>query len=169
MDPADAFGDGSPAPSPHPAPPPSRDRSPQGPARGWLRVRRVVNVVNLSTPLGLVVGVLGGGRIVRGPHGLFLAVGYRARIPAPRAPAVTIGEVVLLRADDALLARRPALLAHEGRHASQYAFWLGPLGFLPAYLLASGWSWLRTRDFALGNVFEIRAGLVDGGYLPRDS
>ena len=47
----------------------------------------------------------------------------------------------------------------------QWACWLGPVGFLPAYLLASAWSWLRCRDFALRNAFEVRAGLVDGGYL----
>jgi hypothetical protein len=132
---------------------------------GRVRVRRVANVVNLATPLGLAVGVLGGGRVERGPHGLLLARGYRARVPAPRAPAVTIGDVVLLRADDAELARRPHLLAHEARHAGQYACWLGPLGFLPAYLLASAWSWWRTGDFALGNAFEVRAGLVEGGYV----
>ncbi len=132
-----------------------------------MTVRRVVNTVNLSTPLGLLVGVAGGGRIERGPHGLLLAKGYRARIPAPRAPAVTIGDVVLLRAGDEQLARRPAILVHEARHAAQYAFWLGPAGFIPAYLLASVWSWWRTRDFALGNPFEVRAGLVDGGYLPE--
>ncbi len=134
---------------------------------GWLRVRRVINVVNLATPLGLLVAVAGGGRIERGPHGLLLARDYRARVPAPRAPAVTIGDVVLLRAGDAELARRPALLAHEARHATQYAFWLGPLGFLPAYLLASAWSWYRTGNFALGNPFEVRAGLADGGYRTR--
>jgi hypothetical protein len=126
-----------------------------------------MNIINLSTPLGLALAAMGRARVERGPHGLLLAREYRASFPAPRAPAVTIGDVVLLRADDAALARRPALLQHESRHATQYAFWLGPLGFLPAYLLASVWSWLRVRDFALRNPFEVRAGLIDGGYLPR--
>lgn len=160
----------APAPAGHPEPtrPTAQTASPSESSarRRLLLLRRVVDVVNLSTPLGLLVGVLGGGRIERGPHGLLLARGYRARVPAPRAPAVTIGEVVLLRADDATLARRPGLLLHESRHATQYAFWIGPLGFLPAYAAASVWSWLRTSDFALGNPFEVRAGLVDGGYLP---
>ncbi|HYN18973.1 MAG TPA: hypothetical protein VEY96_12925, partial [Actinomycetes bacterium] len=79
--------------------------------------------------------------------------------------AVTIGDVVLLRLDDERIARRPGLLLHESRHSTQYAFWLGPLGFLPAYLLASVWSWWHTGDFALRNAFECRAGLVDGGYV----
>jgi hypothetical protein len=130
-----------------------------------LRLRRVINVVNLSTPLGLLVAVAGRARIIRGPYGLLLARDYRASFPAPRAPAVTIGDVVLLRLDDERMARRPRLLLHESRHSMQYACWLGPFGFLPAYLLASVWSWWHTGDFALRNAFECRAGLADGGYL----
>lgn len=130
-----------------------------------VRVRQVVNVLNLSTPLGLLLAIAGRARIERGPRGVLLARGYAARFPAPRAPAVTIGDVVLLRLDDERLARRPRLLDHEARHCTQYAFWLGPFGFLPAYLIASAWSWWHTGDFALANAFERRAGLVDGGYL----
>lgn len=123
-------------------------------------------MVNLSTPLGVVVALAGRARLVRGPQGLVLAEHFRGAVPAPRAPAVTIGNVILLRmsARDAL--RRPGLIPHEGRHATQYAFWIGPLGFVPAYLAASVWSWLHCRNFALRNPFEVRAGLVDGGYLP---
>jgi hypothetical protein len=130
-------------------------------------LRSVVNAVTLATPLGLALARMGGARVVRGPDGLLLALDYRAPVPAPRAPAVTVGDVVLLRMSSADVAARPGLLAHESRHAVQWACWLGPVGFLPAYLLASGWSWLRCRDFALRNTFEIRAGLVDGGYVRR--
>ena len=130
-----------------------------------VAVRQVVNAVTLATPLGLVLARLGRAHLVRGPDGLLLALDYRFPVPAPRAPAVTVGDVVLLRMASADVAARPRLLVHEGRHAVQWACWLGPVGFLPAYLLASAWSWLRCRDFALGNVFEVRAGLVDGGYL----
>jgi hypothetical protein len=130
-----------------------------------VRVRQVVNMVNLSTPLGIVVAKAGRGRLARGPHGLLLARGYAARFPAPRAPAVTIGDVVLLRLDERGLANRPQLLDHEARHSVQYAFWLGPFGFLPAYLIASLRSWWVTGDFALRNAFEVHAGLVDGGYV----
>lgn len=132
-----------------------------------LLIRMVVNWVNLSTPLGLAVALGGRATLRRGPYGLILAMGYKARIPAPNAPAVTIGNVVLIRLDDAGLARRPTLLAHENRHATQYAFWIGPLVFIPAYLLASVWSWWHTGDFALRNFFEVRAGLLDGGYVSR--
>jgi hypothetical protein len=128
-------------------------------------LRSVVNAVTLGTPLGLALARMGRATVVRGPDGLLLALDYRAPIPAPRAPAVTVGDVVLLRMTSAELATRPQLLVHEGRHATQWACWLGPVGFLPAYLLASAWSWLRCRDFALRNTFEIRAGLVDGGYV----
>ena len=128
-------------------------------------VRQLVNAVTLATPLGLVLARLGRARLVRGPDGLLLALEYRFPLPAPTAPAVTVGDVVLLRMSSAELAGRPRLLLHEGRHAVQCACWLGPAGFLPAYLLASAWSWLQCRDFARRNIFELRAGLADGGYL----
>lgn len=132
---------------------------------GWWRVRWTANLLNLSTPLGVLVAVLGRGRLRRGPEGLLLAEHYRAPFPAPAAPAVTIGNVVLLRMSAAAAIGRPRLIAHEGRHATQYAFWLGPFGFLPAYLLASAWSWWHTGSFALRNRFEVQAGLLDGGYV----
>jgi hypothetical protein len=128
-------------------------------------MRRVVNLINLSTPLGLLLAVCGGAQLERGPRGVIVAHGYRSRIPAPRASAVTVGDVVLLRLTREQLRLRPRLLDHEARHATQWAFFLGPAGFLPAYLLASLWSWWRCGDFALRNPFEVRADLADGGYL----
>jgi hypothetical protein len=121
--------------------------------------------MNLSTPLGLAIAVAGRAQVRRGPHGLLVATGYRWRIPPVRGRAMTIGDVVLLGLDEAQLSRRPSLLRHEARHSGQYARWIGPAGFLPAYGLASLWSWLRTGDPALRNHFECRAGLIDGGYL----
>jgi hypothetical protein len=122
-------------------------------------------MVTLATPLGLLLARLGHARLRPGPRGTIVAAGYRARFPAPRASAVTIGDVVLLRLDDATLSRRPLLLAHEARHSSQWASLLGVVGFPALYGLASLWSWLRCRNMALHNVFEVRAGLVDGGYM----
>jgi hypothetical protein len=127
------------------------------------RLRQVVNMVNLSTPLGVGLALAGRGSIRRGPDGLLLA--HAVRLPA-RAPAFTVGNVVLLRLDDAALARRPRLLVHEARHATQYACCVG-LMMLPLYGLAAGWSWLRCRDASSYNVFEVRAGLADGGYADR--
>jgi hypothetical protein len=129
--------------------------------------RRVVNIVNLATPVGLVVAKAGRADLGRGPHGLVLAKGFR---PPLKASAMTIGDVVLLRRDDTWLSRHPRLLDHEARHAFQYACWLGPIGFVPAYLACAAWSWWRTGNPALRNAFERRAGLEDGNYLhgPQD-
>lgn len=129
--------------------------------RAPLRARQVINVINLSTPLGLLAALLGRARIERAADGLLVAKGYRLRVPP--APAFTLGNVVLLRLTDEQLARRPQLLAHEARHSTQYAWCIGPV-LLPLYFLAAGWSWLRCRDFAWHNVFERLAGLADGGY-----
>jgi hypothetical protein len=132
---------------------------------GVLRIRRTVNWLNLSTPLGLAVAVAGAARIAPGPHGLLIATGYRFRVPPVRGRAITIGDVVLIGISDAALAARPELLAHEARHSAQYARWLGPFGFLPAYGLASLWSWWFTGNAHARNYFESRAGLRAGGYL----
>ena len=126
-------------------------------------MRQVINVVNLSTPLGLLTALAGRARVSRGPDGLLLAKRFRLGVPAP---AFTLGNVVLIRIDDDTLAGRPGLLRHEARHASQYACCLGPV-MLPLYGLAAAWSWLRCRDPSSYNVFEVRAGLADGGYLDR--
>jgi hypothetical protein len=136
-------------------------------SRGAIRTRQAVNWLTLGTPLGLAVARFGGATVEPGPHGVKVARGYRHRIPPVRNRAITIGDVVLLGLDDEELARRPELLVHEARHAGQYARCLGPVGFLPAYGLASLWSWWTTGTPALRNVFETRAGLIDGGYCAR--
>lgn len=132
--------------------------------RGRYRVRLVANWVNLSTLLGLLIGLVGRVRFGRGPDGLIVGRGYR--LPIPPAPAFTVGNVVLLRIDDDRLTRRPSLMVHEARHASQYAWCLGPV-MLVLYVLASGWSWMLTGDPASRNPFERLAGLADGGYTER--
>ncbi len=134
------------------------------PTAAQLRRRRA-NRANLSTPAGLLLARVGGARLRPGPYGLVLAEGYRFRFPV--ASAFTVGDVIVTAHDfDALLRRTPDLLVHEERHAGQYARCLG-LPYLPLYVLAMGWSVLRTGDRASGNVFERRAGLVAGGYVER--
>lgn len=128
------------------------------------RIRLVVNAINLSTMLGLVLGLAGRARLAWGPEGLVLGYGYR--IPLPPAPAFTLGNVVLFRGTTEILERRPSLLAHESRHATQYAYCLGPV-MLALYALAAVWSWMRTGDASSRNIFERSAGLVDGGYRER--
>ncbi len=128
---------------------------------GWTRARTVVNWINLSTPLGLLVARLGGATVVRRGRGTWLASGYRYRFPV--AGAFTIGSVILSRHDAAWLRGRPALLRHEDRHCTQYAFLLGPV-MLPLYWLAAAVSYLLAGDHASCNPFERLAGLADGGY-----
>jgi hypothetical protein len=121
-----------------------------------------VNLVNLSTLLGLLIALIGRAAVRRGPSGLLLATGYRLRVPA--AVAFTVGNVVLTRLSADQLAARPRLLAHEARHSSQWAWCVGPV-FLPLYGVAALWSRALAGDFATRNVFERRAGLADGGYV----
>jgi hypothetical protein len=128
------------------------------------RLRQVINMINLSTPLGLLIARAARARLVRGPDGLLIGFGYGLALP--RNSAFTVGNVVLLRGDESVLVRRPILLAHEARHASQYAVCIGPLMW-PLYGLAAGWSWVCTGDPASRNIFERRAGLADGGYQER--
>jgi hypothetical protein len=65
-----------------------------------------------------------------------------------------------------LLSSCPDLLVHEERHSRQYARFLG-LPYLPLYVLAMGWSVVRTGDRASANAFERGAGLRAGGYVER--
>ena len=125
------------------------------------RLKAMVNVVNLSTPLGLLVAVAGGSALRRGPRGLVLAADYRLRLPS--APAFTIGNVVVSPRPAAYLDGRPALVLHEERHSWQYAACLG-LPMLPLYALGAAWSYLRGGDWGVHNPFERLAGLADGGY-----
>ena len=131
---------------------------------GRLKARQVANAANLSTLLGLGVAKLGGARLSRGPDGLVLGHGYHRALP--RAAAFTLGNVVLTKHPPGYLSNRSELLRHEARHADQWACWVG-LPFLVGYAVAAGWSYVRTGSPALGNPFEQRAGLVEGGYLPR--
>ena len=127
----------------------------------WWRVKRVVNYVNLTTPLGCAVATVGGARIAHGPRGLLIATGYRLRVPV--ASAFTVGNLVTTKHDPGWLEDRPRLLRHEERHTWQYVACLG-LPMLPLYLLAAGWSYLVGSDPAVHNAFERLAGLEDGDY-----
>jgi hypothetical protein len=126
------------------------------------RVRLAVNLLNGSTLAGLAVSLAGQARLARFPDGLLVGTGYR--LPVPPAPAFTLGNVTLTRHD--ALSRDTALLRHEARHATQYA-WCGGLLMLPLYFAAAGVSWLLSGDVGAWNVFERLAGLSDGGYAGR--
>jgi Domain of unknown function (DUF4157) len=128
------------------------------------RLRRALNWINLSTPLGVGVAKMARCSLRDGPRGLILAHGYDW--PLPKAAAFTLGNVVLFRPTAAHLGDNAVLLGHEARHSSQYAACLG-LPFLPLYLAAALWSLLRTGDPASRNPFERAAGLREGGYSER--
>ena len=135
-----------------------------GPLTRGQRLRQLANVLNASTPLGLVLAGLARTRTFRGPRGLIVATGYRWRLPV--AGAFTVGNVVIFRADpDAALTSR-LLLGHEEQHSTQYAWCLG-LPFLLFYFAAAAWSAARYGDPASGNPFERHAGLEAGGYTDR--
>ena len=132
------------------------------PLTGWQWVRLVGNLVNLTTPAGLLVAAVGGARIRRGPRGLFVGEGYQLRFPV--ASAFTIGSVITTSGTwDELLRRNPRLFEHEERHTWQYLYCIGP-PFYPAYGVCLVWSMLRTGDRAARNFFEREADLAAGGH-----
>ncbi|UWX98170.1 hypothetical protein N2K95_05795 [Arthrobacter zhaoxinii] len=129
-----------------------------------VSIRRWINLLNLSTPAGVLLARATGCSITPGPQQITLAGGYP--LPLPRAAAFTVGNVVLYRSSSARRIHAPdsPLLRHEIRHSSQYAL-LGPF-FLPAYFAASALSQAFAGDPASANPFERLAGLRDGGYRP---
>ena len=127
----------------------------------WTRIRTVINWVNLSTLLGMLVARLGGATRHRRGRGTYVCPGYRYRFPA--AGAFTVGSVIISRHDLDWLVDRPVLLRHEDRHSTQYAFLLGPV-MLPLYFASVGVSYLLAGDHSSYNPFERLAGLADGGY-----
>ncbi|KAA1422916.1 hypothetical protein FE697_012295 [Mumia zhuanghuii] len=134
------------------------------PHTAWTRVRTAVNWINLSTVLGLLTAWVGGAQIRRRGRGTYVATGYRWRIPA--ASAFTVGSVIVSRHGEERFARRPALLLHEDRHCTQYAWCLGPV-MLPLYFAGVGVSYVVAGDHWSYNPFERLAVLVDGDYRPN--
>ena len=113
-----------------------------------------------NTLLGLVLvppTLLFGGRarIVEGVlevHGPLLAALLRRVVPVPGgAAAMTLGHVVIGRDQHVLDFTRD----HERVHVRQCERW-GP-AFIPAYLLAGAWAWVRGRGAYRGNYFEREA------------
>jgi hypothetical protein len=128
----------------------------------WPAVRSTLTWVNGTTAFALLLSGAARTPLRRAPGGVLVAAGYRWRVP--RQQCFTVGGVIFTRetADWLLDTGRQELLGHETRHIGQYAI-LGPL-FLPAYALASGWSWLTTGGYGSRNFFERHAGLAAGGY-----
>ncbi len=127
----------------------------------WTCVRTVVNWLNGSTLLGLLLARLGGATPVRRGRGTWVAGGYRWNFP--RAGAFTLGSVILSTREVDDLVGRERLLEHEDRHCTQYAWCFGPLMLVP-YVLGVATSWVLAGDHSSYNPFERLAGLADGGY-----
>ena len=121
-------------------------------------LRTVANLVNFSTLAGFAIARVGQAHISSGPRGLWYAEGYT--LPFPVAGAFTVGNVIITPRTIAAIGE-PAV-THEERHTWQYT--AGGTLFMPLYLTAMGWSWIRTGDRAARNIFERAAGLKDGGY-----
>jgi hypothetical protein len=125
-------------------------------------VRTALTWVNGTTLAALLLSAVTRTPLVRGPGGVYVAAGYRLRVPKQKC--FTIGTVVFTKrpADWLLDPKRAALLTHETRHVAQYAV-LG-LFFFPLYAVASGYSYLMTGAYGCRNFFEKDAGLAAGGY-----
>lgn len=128
----------------------------------WPTARTLLTAVNGTTLVGLGIAVLSRAKVRRGPGGILVAEGYRRRLPP--ATCFTIGSVIITRHTTGWLLHesRADLLAHESRHAGQYAV-LGPL-FWPFYWASCGYSWALTGTYGARNAFERHAGLERGGY-----
>ena len=132
----------------------------------WWWVRRLANWVNLTTPIGMAIAKVGRAELATRDRGMWLATSYRYSFPIARA--FTVGSVVVTKHTPEWMAERPQLFAHESRHASQWAACIG-LPFLLLYLVAMLWSLIWAGDRGSHNVFEVMAGLEDGGYQRRPS
>jgi hypothetical protein len=109
--------------------------------------------------IGLVIGTLPllGERhfkVRRGTLGIYGPAMNRLLVHAPipgGAIAITLGHVILA-ADKTSF---ESSFEHEWIHVRQYEWW-GPF-FIPAYLLNSGWHWLRGDGSYFENAFEKQA------------
>ena len=132
------------------------------PSIGYGRYRRYGRYVWAAptTLLGCLVVLVGLRRaklrVVDGvleAHGPTLAwlLSHLAVMPGGPAAALTLGHVVIAQDDEWLELTR----AHERVHVRQCEAW-GPL-FVPAYLAASLWAFLRGRNVYFDNRFEVEA------------
>jgi hypothetical protein len=125
-----------------------------GTALRLLVALRTLPVTAMAVPWGLAHGgtptVRGGLIVVSGMDG-----GHGAR------STVTLGSVALTARSGPRL--NAAYLTHERRHSEQWAVF-GPVGFPVAYGAAEAAAERWFGGHGYGNVFEIAAGLLEGGY-----
>lgn len=132
--------------------------------------RQRLNRLNLSTFLGLLISKIIGGTTIQLNNGIYVNYGRKGKYNS--SWAITIGDVILAKQDRECklcksgtphdLADR--ILRHELKHSEQYAKF-GGLIFLALYLFATIKSFIIYRNRWQGNIYEIQAGLQDGGYI----
>lgn len=122
----------------------------------WVSPGTLVGLLGAACALleGGEIRVVSGVLEVTGPR--LLTRLSRRSLVGGGISAITLGHVVI--------GRNPVILEqtrlHERVHVAQYERW-GP-AFIPAYLLCSGWQWLRGRHPYLDNPFEVEAYRADG-------
>ena len=135
---------------------PRRRPRPAGRLGRWARWLWASPNTLIGLALGLLLLPFGARlRIVDG----VIEITARRAPPRRRWPfaAIAFGHVVLGTHAQEL----QRLRAHERVHVRQCERW-GPL-FLPAYLLAGAWQWMRGRDAYWDNPFEVEARRLGGG------
>jgi len=132
--------------------------------------RQRLNRFNLSTPLGLLIAKIFGGKTIQLENGLYMNYGRKGKYQ--KAEVITVGDVLLVTFNKDcphcqqkdLYKLSPKLLRHELKHSEQYAKF-GGIIFLALYLFASIKSYIQYKNIWQGNIYEIQAGLEDGGYI----
>jgi len=130
-------------------------------------LRHLINAISGISLFGVILGLISRGKPAI-DHSRGLIIFLNCTIPWRWASAVTFGDVVLVLSPPirwaSVAEMPPKLLDHEEKHAIQYTYTLG-LPYFPLYWLACGYSWLKAGDHWSFNVFEVKAGLADGGYI----
>jgi hypothetical protein len=134
------------------------------------RKRHILNNLNLSTFLGLLISKIIGGTTIQSENGIYINYGRKGKYN--KAWAITIGDVILAKQDKNCRQCKlgnphnlsSAILRHELIHSEQFAKFGGVI-FLALYSFASIKSFIIYRNHWQGNIYEIQAGLSDGGYI----
>jgi hypothetical protein len=121
------------------------------------RKRHVLNNLNLSTFLGLLISKIIGGTTIQLDNLMYINYGRKGKYQ--KAGAITIGDVILAKKR-----LSNSVIKHEVIHAQQFAKF-GGLVFLVLYLFASIKSFIIYKNVWQGNRYEIQAGLEDGEYI----
>jgi hypothetical protein len=132
--------------------------------------RQRLNKLNLSTFLGLLISKIIGGTTIQLNNGIYINYGRKGKYN--KAWAITIGDVILAKKDKNCKKCKSGkphdlsdrILRHELIHSEQFAKF-GGLIFLALYIFASIKSFIIYRNHWQGNIYEIQAGLKDGGYI----